>query len=186
MRVPCSLQRRASPIRQTSYAQLFLRSLHASTTIHFKQLPPRIKIDEKDLTENFIRGGGKGGQKINKTSSKVQLIHHPTGIQVNCQEQRSRAQNRTIARRLLSERIEEQLKGDESRTAIKAAAKQKKAASSMKKKRRKYRKLAEERAEEENTSSAFSEEEGEQENHEESNERSKHSTEGSFKPEDKI
>eukprot|EP00920_Eleutheroschizon_duboscqi_P036359 GHVT01087730.1.p1 GENE.GHVT01087730.1~~GHVT01087730.1.p1 ORF type:complete len:341 (-),score=7.00 GHVT01087730.1:854-1876(-) len=46
------------------------------------------KINEADLDERFIKGSGKGGQKINKTSSMVQLIHHPTGIVVRCQATR--------------------------------------------------------------------------------------------------
>lgn len=103
-----------------------------------KQLPPRIKINEGDLIENFIKGGGSGGQKINKTNSLVQLIHKPTDIHIRCQATRSRSQNRTIGRRMLAERIEELERGDESRTSIKADKAKKKKASSMKKKRRKY------------------------------------------------
>ena len=108
------------------------------------QFPPRLKLDEKDITEKFIRGSGKGGQKINKTSSRVQLVHVPTGIMINCQDTRSRAQNRTLARRRLSERVEEHLKGSESRTAIKGEKAKKKSQSAAKKKRRKYRRLADE------------------------------------------
>lgn len=62
---------------------------------------------------------------------------------VKCQETRSRTQNRKIARRILSERIEELEKGDQSRTALKAERASKKKASKNKKSRRKYRKLAE-------------------------------------------
>jgi protein subunit release factor B len=39
-----------------------------------------ITIDENDIEEKFVKGGGKGGQKINKTNSKVQLLHIPTGL----------------------------------------------------------------------------------------------------------
>ncbi|KAJ1560362.1 hypothetical protein HK405_007377, partial [Cladochytrium tenue] len=49
--------------------------------------PPRqrqeIVLDERDLQEVFIKGGGKGGQKVNKTNSRVQLRHLPTGILVD-------------------------------------------------------------------------------------------------------
>ena len=62
-------------------------------------------VVEADIEERFVRGGGSGGQKINKTSSCVQLLHIPSGTQIRCQETRSREANRWLARRLLSERI---------------------------------------------------------------------------------
>lgn len=108
-----------------------------------KPLPPRPVISEDDITEAFLKGTGPGGQKINKTSSAVQLKHLPTGLVVKCQETRSRTQNRKIARRILAEKIEDMEKGSESRTQLKAAIKTKKKASKAKKARRKYRKLAE-------------------------------------------
>jgi len=73
-----------------------------------------LDISEKDLEENFIRGSGKGGQKINKTSSCVQLVHRPTGIEIRCQRTRSQADNRYWARRELCERIEEKVMGEQS------------------------------------------------------------------------
>jgi len=74
----------------------------------------RLGIREGDLREIFIRGSGKGGQKINKTSSCVQLLHAPTGLQVKCQQTRSRAMNRFLARRELCEKVEEKIYGEES------------------------------------------------------------------------
>jgi protein subunit release factor B len=50
-----------------------------------------------DVDERFIRGSGPGGQKINKTSSTVWLLHRPTGIEVRCQAERSQAANRERA-----------------------------------------------------------------------------------------
>ena len=129
--------------------RLSTRRVHTTTPHLAKPLPPRPKINESDITENFIKGGGSGGQKINKTSSQVQLIHHPTGIHIKCQATRSRAQNRTIARRILAERVEELGKGEQSRSAIKAAAVQKRKKSAMKKKRRKYRLLEGEKTDKE-------------------------------------
>lgn len=64
-------------------------------------------ITEETLTEKFIQGSGSGGQKINKTASCVYLKHTPSGIEVKCQQQRSRELNRYIARRELCERLEE-------------------------------------------------------------------------------
>lgn len=66
-------------------------------------------IREDDLIEKFILGSGKGGQKINKTSSCVYLKHLPTGIEVKCQRERSRELNRYYARQDLCERIEERI-----------------------------------------------------------------------------
>lgn len=62
-------------------------------------------IVEADLDETFVRGSGRGGQKINKTSSCVLLRHRPTGIEVRCQRERSQALNRFFARRALCDRI---------------------------------------------------------------------------------
>ncbi len=74
----------------------------------------RYQIKESDLIENFIRGSGAGGQKINKTSSCVQLLHSPTGIEVRCQASRSQALNRFYARRILVEKIARQIEGEKS------------------------------------------------------------------------
>ena len=71
----------------------------------------KLGIREEDLDENFIRGSGAGGQKINKTSVCVQLTHRPTGIMVRCQRERSQALNRFFARRELCDKIEAKLYG---------------------------------------------------------------------------
>ncbi len=71
-------------------------------------------ILDQDLTEHFIRGSGSGGQKINKTSSCVQLNHKPSGIEIRCQKTRSQADNRYWARRELCERIAEKTLGEKS------------------------------------------------------------------------
>ena len=75
----------------------------------------KLGIAEHALEEHFIRGSGKGGQKINKTSSCVQLIHSESGIEVRCQKSRSQADNRYWARKELCERIEEQVLGEKSK-----------------------------------------------------------------------
>ena len=66
-----------------------------------------LKIFDEDLEEKFILGSGKGGQKVNKTSSCVALKHIPSGIIIKCQKERSREINRYAARKELCERIEE-------------------------------------------------------------------------------
>ena len=62
-------------------------------------------IIDSDLIEKFILGSGKGGQKVNKTASCVYLKHLPTGIEVKCQQERSRELNRYLARQELCEKL---------------------------------------------------------------------------------
>ena len=66
----------------------------------------KLGVSESDLKETFIRSSGPGGQKVNKTSSCVFLVHLPTGLSVKCQQERSQTLNRFLARRLLLDRIE--------------------------------------------------------------------------------
>lgn len=71
-------------------------------------------IRETDIEEKFVKGSGAGGQKINKTSSCVYLLHRPSGIEVKCQRERSQAMNRFLARRELCDRVEERVRGIQS------------------------------------------------------------------------
>lgn len=74
----------------------------------------RLGVREEDLVETFVRGGGPGGQKINKTSSCVSLFHAPSGIRVKCQAERSLTLNRYRARFLLCERLADRIEGEKS------------------------------------------------------------------------
>ena len=71
-----------------------------------KERMDALGILEKDIEEKFIRSSGKGGQKINKTSTCVYLKHLPTGIEVKWMRERSQSLNRFMARRELVKRIE--------------------------------------------------------------------------------
>ncbi len=73
-----------------------------------------LAIREEDIEESFIRSSGRGGQHVNKTSTCVYLKHLPTGIEVKCQEERSQALNRYRARVILTNKIEQLVKGKES------------------------------------------------------------------------
>lgn len=106
-----------------------LRSFSTTISAQIKrnQLPPRPKIVEEEITEVFIKGGGNGGQKINKTNSKVQLKHIPTGLVVESQFSRSREDNRKKAREILAMKLEEIALGGQSRAAVVAEYKRQKA-----------------------------------------------------------
>lgn len=75
----------------------------------------RLGIRESDLEETFIRGGGPGGQKTNKTSSTVCLRHIPSGIEVRCARERSQSMNRFFARRELCEKLAAMQLGEKTR-----------------------------------------------------------------------
>ncbi len=65
----------------------------------------QLGLRPEDLIEKFIRSGGPGGQNVNKVSTCVYLRHIPTGLEVKCQKERSQAQNRYLARKILLQKI---------------------------------------------------------------------------------
>ena len=86
-----------------------LNELSAVSPAKVQALLARIKklnIDLTKIEETFVRGGGKGGQKINKTANAVQLHYAPLGLVVRVQKERQRNINRFLALRELVDQIE--------------------------------------------------------------------------------
>ncbi|KAJ3367533.1 hypothetical protein GGF31_007435 [Allomyces arbusculus] len=100
--------------------------------------PVAITLDETELEERFIKGGGNGGQKINKTSNCVVLVHKPTGIQVRCQETRSLTDNRRIARKILKLKLDDHFNGALSKRNQKAEAERRKKQKKKQRAKKKY------------------------------------------------
>ncbi len=74
--------------------------------LRLAQRMARLGVREDDLEEQYVRSGGPGGQNVNKTATRVILLHRPTGVHVRCQATRQQGLNRVLARRLLLDKLD--------------------------------------------------------------------------------
>ncbi len=108
----------ANKRRHTSFASVDVTPIIEDTA--------KIKILPEDLRIDTFRSSGAGGQHVNKTESAVRITHLPTGIVVQCQNERSQLQNKEFALKMLASKLTEKQESERAAQAAKARGEDKK------------------------------------------------------------